>query len=171
MNEKLNFVLCWHMHQPYYREGLDGDYQLPWVYLHALKDYDDMAAHLERHSGMRVVVNFAPVLLEQLDHYATQIAGFLADGMAMQDPLLNLLAGVTPIPEDASGRKELIRMCSRANAARMIDPYPHYSAMLSPFHPVDDDPRKEVLLEYLDEQYFVDLLVWYHLAWTSHNLK
>ena len=35
----INLVLCWHMHQPWYRESQDGDYCSPWVYLHALKDY------------------------------------------------------------------------------------------------------------------------------------
>ena len=42
----VNLTLCWHMHQPWYRESQEGDYRLPWVYLHALKDYVDMAAHL-----------------------------------------------------------------------------------------------------------------------------
>ncbi|MHB1145160.1 MAG: hypothetical protein ACYCZS_09705, partial [Thiobacillus sp.] len=37
--KSLNVVLCWHMHQPYYREGLKGAYHLPWVYLHGIKDY------------------------------------------------------------------------------------------------------------------------------------
>ena len=45
--KRLKLVLCWHMHQPWYREHLNGDYRLPWVYLHALKDYSDMAAHFE----------------------------------------------------------------------------------------------------------------------------
>lgn len=171
MKKKLNLVLCWHMHQPYYREGLDGVYQLPWVYLHAIKDYDDMAAHLERHPGMKAVVNFAPVLLEQLDDYARQIDAFLSQGTVMADPLLNLLAGVTPIPIEASGRQELIQLCSRAHAPRMIDLWPHYQALLKRFHPAEENAAQEVLLEYLDEQYFVDLLVWYHLAWTSYRLK
>ena len=43
---RLPVVLCWHMHQPDYR-GPDGrEFHLPWVYLHALKDYSVMAAHL-----------------------------------------------------------------------------------------------------------------------------
>ena len=33
-----------------------GEFTLPWVYLHALKDYTDMAAHLERHPRVRAVV-------------------------------------------------------------------------------------------------------------------
>jgi len=43
----LNIVLCWHMHQPQYCDQISGTYQLPWTYLHATKDYIDMAAHLE----------------------------------------------------------------------------------------------------------------------------
>ncbi|MEZ5449748.1 MAG: hypothetical protein R3E89_12480 [Thiolinea sp.] len=86
-------MLCWHMHQPWYRDGLEGDYRLPWVYLHAVKDYSDMAAHLEHHPKMRAVVNFAPVLLEQLDDYARQLSACLEHGAELQDHLLNLLAG------------------------------------------------------------------------------
>ena len=99
MSKGLNFVLCWHMHQPWYQQGIDGEYKLPWVYLHAIKDYEDMVMHLEAHPKMHVVVNFAPVLLEQLDDYATQLKSWLDDAEVMKDPMLNLLAGATPIPK------------------------------------------------------------------------
>lgn len=171
MSDKLNLVLCWHMHQPYYREGLNGAYQLPWVYLHAIKDYDDMASHLENHPAMKTVVNFAPVLLEQLDDYSKQIQAFLGTGKAMADPLLNLLGGATAIPSNVSERRELIQNCRRAHAPRMIDPYPHFQALLQQFPSTEKESGQEMLLSYLDEQYFIDLLMWYHLAWCSHRLK
>ncbi|WP_456377274.1 glycoside hydrolase [Thiolapillus sp.] len=171
MSNKLNLVLCWHMHQPYYREGLDGTYQLPWVYLHGIKDYDDMADHLECHPKMKAVVNFAPVLLEQLDDYARQIEAFLDTGKEMSDPLLNLLGEATGIPTNVSERRELVQICRRAHAPRMIDPYPHYQALLQQFPNTEKDAGQEMLLSYLDEQYFIDLLMWYHLAWCSHRLK
>ena len=64
-----------------------GEFVLPWVYLHGIKDYSDMAWHLERHEAMRAVVNFTPVLLDQLEDYARQFStGRLID------PLLALLA-------------------------------------------------------------------------------
>ena len=44
---RLKVVLLWHMHQPQYRDPTSGAYQLPWTYLHAIKDYTDMVAHLE----------------------------------------------------------------------------------------------------------------------------
>ncbi len=45
--DKINLVLYWHMHQPEYRDLRNGEYCLPWTYLHTIKDYVDMAAHLE----------------------------------------------------------------------------------------------------------------------------
>ena len=174
-HSRVNFALCWHMHQPWYQRGLDGDYQLPWVYLHAIKDYSDMAAHIEAHPAMKVTVNFAPVLLEQLDDYAQQLHQWLQAGSRMNDPLLNLLAGVTDIPTEVEQRCQLLRECQRANAEKMIDPYPGFRKLLQPLKNMFSGEAKiaknNVFLKYLDPQYFIDVLVWYHLAWLGHSLK
>lgn len=90
-NSRLQVVLCWHMHQPEYRDLLSGEYQLPWTYLHVIKDYVDMVAHLEQVPAARAVVNFAPVLLDQIADYAAQIHGYLKDATALRDPLLAAL--------------------------------------------------------------------------------
>ena len=58
---RLPVILLWHMHQPQYCDALTGQYELPWTYLHAVKDYTDMAAHLEGSSAARAVVNFTPI--------------------------------------------------------------------------------------------------------------
>lgn len=175
ITNRVNFTLCWHMHQPWYQQGIDGEYQLPWVYLHAIKDYADMVAHLEAHPKMRVVVNFAPVLLEQLDDYAQQLGNWLHNGHTMQDPQLNLLAGATEIPGNVHERYRLLCDCQRAHAPKMIDPYPAFKTLLSPveymFPHHKCDERGADFLQYLDSQYFVDVLVWYHLAWLGHSLK
>ena len=171
----LNFVLCWHMHQPWYQQGIDGEYKLPWVYLHAIKDYEDMAMHLEAHPHMHVVVNFAPVLLDQLDDYSAQLKNWLDNGQAMKDPMLNLLAGVNLIPSAPQERFKLLSDCQRAHAPEMIDPYPAFKHLLEPFQFMfpngachEDDA---VCLQYLTSQYYIDVLVWYHVAWLGHALK
>ena len=71
------------MHQPDFRDQSPASSRQPWVYLHALKDYTDMAAHLEDHPGVRAVVNLVPVLLDQLEDYADQFASG-----KLRDPLL-----------------------------------------------------------------------------------
>ncbi len=171
----LNVVLCWHMHQPHYREGLKGAYHLPWVYLHGIKDYSDMAAHLERYPAMRAVVNFAPVLLEQLDDYAQQLDVLLKQGKPTQDHMLNLLSGVERIPSDAASRLRIVRHCQRCNALRMIQPYPAFHHLLLMIGVADDVGGDSIglpgLMGYLSEQYFLDLLTWYHLVWLGHSLR
>ncbi len=168
---RINLVLCWHMHQPWYRESQDGDYRLPWVYLHALKDYVDMAAHLEAHPKMRCVVNFTPVLLEQLDDYADQFKRYLEHGSRFNDPLLNLLAGVDPIPQDGASRAEIVRACRRAHAPLMIDVHPRFRGLFGMVMSLDGKTVDEKRLAYMNEQFFHDLLSWYHLAWLGHSLK
>ncbi|MDH5734554.1 MAG: glycoside hydrolase family 57 protein, partial [Gammaproteobacteria bacterium] len=174
-SDYINFVLCWHMHQPWYQKGIDGEYQLPWVYLHAIKDYADMAAHLEAHPEMKVVVNFAPVLLDQLDDYKNQIGLYLQQGEPMRDPMLNLLSGVTPIPGDIEGRYEILKSCQRAHAPRMIDPYPVFRDLLGQvkkiFKGKTENRELWPLLHYFNDQYFIDVLVWYHLSWLGYSLK
>lgn len=170
--KKLKVVLCWHMHQPHYKDGLDGLYRLPWVYLHAIKDYADMAWHLENCPEARVVVNFAPVLLEQLDDYTQQMQNWLATGEPMQDLLLNLVAGVTPIPTESEQREEIVIACQRAYAPTMINIFPHFRELVemvqSSSAPVGIN---YACVSYLNAQYFTDLLVWYHLAWMGVSLR
>lgn len=174
-DEAVKFVLCWHMHQPWYQQGIDGDYQLPWVYLHAIKDYEDMVMHLEANPAMQAVVNFAPVLLEQLDDYAKQLKNWLDNGQPMKDPMLNLLAGATPIPTSTHARYQLLCDCQKANAEKMIDPYPGFKRLLEPFKYMFPggvcDEHDSSCLQYLNDQYYIDVLVWYHIAWLGHALK
>ena len=173
--KSLNVVLCWHMHQPYYREGLKGAYHLPWVYLHGIKDYSDMAAHLERHPAMHAVVNFAPVLLEQLDDYAQQLDGLLKHGKPTQDHMLNLLSGIERIPSDVTSRLRIVQDCQRCHAPRMIHPYPAFHRLLKMIGATGEAGVGSASLQwhlgYLSEQYFLDLLTWYHLAWLGHSMR
>ena len=39
-------AILWHMHQPYYEDLATREHILPWVRLHALKDYYGMVALL-----------------------------------------------------------------------------------------------------------------------------
>ncbi|MDB6101605.1 MAG: glycoside hydrolase, partial [Gammaproteobacteria bacterium] len=107
---RLPVVLLWHMHQPQYRDALTGQYVLPWTYLHALKDYTDMAAHLEAIPAARAVINFTPVLIEQLEEIAQRVTDHLQTGSALPDPVLALL-GPDPVPRDPAERLELMRAC------------------------------------------------------------
>ena len=118
-SQPMPVIFCWHMHQPEYRDLRNGDYQAPWTYLHAIKDYTDMAAHLEANPGAAAVVNFAPVLLDQLQDYAQQLDDYLDNSGAIRDPLLAALAEPT-LPTATAQRMALLRMCLRASETRII---------------------------------------------------
>jgi alpha-amylase/alpha-mannosidase (GH57 family) len=117
MAQGVDLVFLWHHHQPDYRRPRDGRAMLPWVRLHATKDYLDMALHLERHERLKATFNFAPSLLEQIEHA-------LAGG---GDALFELLAQ-PPGALDAAARAELqarTRMAPRWAHAR----WPQYEAL------------------------------------------
>jgi len=155
------------MHQPQYCDLISGEYKLPWSYLHAVKDYVDMAAHLEAVPGAKAVVNFAPVLLEQIDDYSAQVSGYLRDHKAIRDPLLAAL--VEPVsPPHAEARLELIHACLRVNRQRVIDRFPAYRSLTRLARPFLDHDAD---LTYLSEQFIADLVFWYHLGWIGETVR
>ena len=160
----LRLVLLWHMHQPDFRDLATGDFVHPWVYLHAIKDYTDMAAHLENHPGVHAVVNLVPILLDQLEDYADQFAT-----RKMRDPLLRLLALDNLDELDAAARRMVLDQCFRANHSKMIEPFTPYKRLRDLFQyivSIEGDPAR-----YLSGQYLADLLTWYHLSWTGETVR
>jgi alpha-amylase/alpha-mannosidase (GH57 family) len=160
----LDLVLLWHMHQPDYRDHVTGRFVLPWVYLHAIKDYSDMAGHLEAHAGVRATVNFTPVLLEQIDDYRLQFAS-----AEIRDPLLALLARPDSPALSESDRRFVLDRCFHANHHKMIAPYPRYHALEELAVKLEADGGHA--LRYLSDQFFFDLLTWYHLAWLGETVR
>ncbi|SFW25084.1 Alpha-amylase/alpha-mannosidase, GH57 family [Nitrosovibrio sp. Nv17] len=162
--QPIRFVLLWHMHQPDYRNYDTGEFTLPWVYLHAIKDYTDMAAHFESHPAMRGVVNFVPVLLDQIEDYAVQFATG-----EIRDPLLRLLATPDLDQVSAQDRLRVFDSCFRSNHVTMMQPYPAYKRLYDIHETLRGYGESD--LDYLSAQYLADLLVWYHLAWTGESVR
>jgi alpha-amylase/alpha-mannosidase (GH57 family) len=163
----LNVVIYWHMHQPEYRDLRNGEYHLPWTYLHTIKDYVEMVAHLENNEAARAVVNFAPVLLEQIDDYAKQLEGYLNHGKALRDPLLAALAD--PVMSlDQEKRMHIIKACLRANKHRLVDRFEVFKTLAEMAEAAMHNPD---MLSYHSEHFFADILVWYHLAWIAETVR
>lgn len=164
-NAKLFLNLYWHMHQPDYRDLSTGEYVLPWTYLHAIKDYSDMAYHLEQNSKARVSFNYVPILLEQLEDYSLQF-----EQNKLRDPLLALL--IEPDLKNITDQqcRLIVESCFKAHHEKMLSPFNHYQRLLHIFQslePIGHDHE----LGYLSGQYKADLLVWYHLAWCGESIR
>ena len=62
------------MHQPVYQLSANGDYLMPWVRLHAVKDYLDMALWAKKFDKLKLNFNFVPILLDSIIEYAEKDA-------------------------------------------------------------------------------------------------
>ncbi|MDE2251945.1 MAG: glycoside hydrolase [Gammaproteobacteria bacterium] len=159
-------VLLWHMHQPQYRDPANGEYILPWTYLHAIKDYTDMAAHLEANPRARAVVNFAPILLEQLEELAARVSEHLMSGAPLPDPVLAVLSEA-PLPVEPDARLALLQACLRAQRAHLINRYPVYAELAA----FAESCGTRESVGYASDQYLRDLGLWYHIAWLGETVK
>lgn len=122
-----------------------------------------MAAHLEAHPGVRAVVNFVPVLLDQLDDYTAQFhAG------QIRDPLLAAL--IDPHPGSTlKKRRALVEACFRLNIATMLNWFTGYRALYTHWKTVAEEG--DAALAELPEDFFADLVTWYHLAWSGESVR
>lgn len=153
------------MHQPDYRDTVSNEYVLPWTYLHAIKDYSDMAFHLEANPKARVTFNFVPILLEQLEDYSSQFKD-----NTIRDPLLALLVKDNLVGISRDECHLIVQSCFKSHHEKMLSPFPHYQRLLQIYQLVEKMACNDEF-HYLSAQYKADLLVWYHLAWCGESLR
>src|SRR3972149_8120720 len=108
------------MHQPVYREANSRRLAMPWVRLHALKDYLDMPLNAAKYESTRVTFNLVPSLLDQLQLY-------IEGGT---DRLLEL-SRLDAQSLDAAQRLEILDTFFTGNPACMIQPYRRYRELHS----------------------------------------
>ncbi|MBL4711923.1 MAG: glycoside hydrolase family 57 [Gammaproteobacteria bacterium] len=167
MQKPLSVVFYWHMHQPFYREAESGKYHLPWVYLHAMKDYTDMANILEQVPGARAVINYVPSLTAQIEDYALQLRNWLNEQIdELPDPLLNALINETGVYSDEQCAY-LLEACFRLNHEKNMHRYPDYSRLANlAEHAKDYDASL-----YCGPKFYTDLVTWYHLGWLGETVR
>ena len=148
-------ALLWHMHQPLYQDLLTGEHILPWVRLHALKDYWGMVALLREFPSMRLTFNLVPSMLVQLEAFARDEA---------RDPHLDIgLKRADTLTEEE--RAFAIANFFHAHGPRMIAPYPRYAELLA----LRDAAGSQLSARGQSSRFSVDdlrdLQVWHKLAW------
>jgi alpha-amylase/alpha-mannosidase (GH57 family) len=149
-------AILWHMHQPFYEDLVTGEHILPWVRLHALKDYFGMVALLKEFPDVKVTFNLVPSLLVQLEAFA--------EGRARDRYLeLSLKPAVDLQPSDVDF---ILDHFFEAQRRRMIDVYPRYSELFARRGgslPTQADKRAAARRFTVDD--LRDLQVWHKLAW------
>jgi alpha-amylase/alpha-mannosidase (GH57 family) len=155
-NKKLSVAFLWHMHQPCYKDTLTGEYLMPWVRLHAVKDYFPMAALLEKFDNVKATFNLVPSLLEQINDYVHNDA---------TDTFLNLtLKKATSLTVE--DKLDILENFFRVNFKRFIEPNEHYSALLirRGVQNITERSLKRRIKNF-SSQDFLDLQILFNLAW------
>ncbi len=128
----LRVVLLWHQHQPFYKDLVSGEYRLPWVRLHALKDYYGMVKLLEEFPNVHQTFNLVPSLITQIQEYAERTA---------RDPFLAVAARPA---NDLTGdeRRFALQYLFQANPEHLIGRYPRYAELWGRFQGSGSSPER-----------------------------
>lgn len=149
----LRVIILWHQHQPFYKDLVTGEYRLPWVRLHALKDYYGMVKLLDEFPDVHQTFNLVPSLITQVQDYVAGTA---------QDPFLQVAAkpakDLTP-----DERRFALQYLFQANHVNMIGRYPRYRELWERFRSTGDNPQRAE--KYFQPQDFTDLQVLSQIAW------
>ena len=121
---------------------------MPWVFLHALKDYYEMPWLMEKHPEIRATFNLTPPLIEQLRLYEEE--GVEADRFLS---LWRREPGELSAPE----REEVARLCNSARFETMVKPLPRFAELYG--------------REGLDDEAFRDLELCFLLSWCGNYLR
>src|SRR3984893_9239431 len=143
------------MHQPYYEDLVTREPILPWVRLHALKDYYGMVALLREFPAIRMTFNLVPSLLVQLEAFAANRA---------HDRYLDLSLkpAVELTEEDVTF---MLQNFFHAQRQRMIDVHPRYPDLLAHRGPVTTPREARGAARRFNVDDLRDLQVWQKLAW------
>jgi alpha-amylase/alpha-mannosidase (GH57 family) len=150
-------ALLWHMHQPYYEDLVTREHILPWVRMHALKDYYGMVALLEEFPKVRATFNLVPSLLVQLEAFAAGQAHdrYLEIGLKPAEALT---------PEE---RTFIVESFFSAQQQRMIEPYRRYAELLALRGDLSGPGGVDAAVKRFSTEDLRDLQVWQKLSWVD----
>ena len=135
------------MHQPDYRDA-NGIMQMPWVFLHAIKDYYDMPWMLYRHSGLKATFNITSPLILQLELYY--------DRAEAHDKFLALWLS-HPTLLDEKSRAWILKICKSTQYNTMVKEFPRYKELYYREHFNNDE--------------LLDIEVLFMLSWCGVYLR
>ncbi|MDP3786959.1 MAG: glycoside hydrolase family 57 protein [Candidatus Omnitrophota bacterium] len=152
----LYIAFLWHMHQPYYKNPVSGEITMPWVRLHAIKDYLDMVRILEDFPNLHQTFNVVPSLFEQIED--------LLNPDSRKDKAFELtLKKAGELTEN--DKIFLLRNFFMANWETMIRPFPRYADLLAKRGKHFSAEEAPKALKHFTKQDYIDLQVLFNLVW------
>jgi len=149
----IRVAFLWHMHQPFYKDLVSGEYRLPWVRLHALKDYYGMVKLLDEFPSVHQTFNLVPSLVQQIQEY---VAG------QARDPFLEV-ASKPPGDLSPTEKRFCLHYLFQANPTHLIGRYPRYRQLFEQFRGHGASPEKAAAG--FSKRDYADLQVLSQIAW------
>jgi len=134
---------------------------MPWVRLHSTKGYFDIASLLKRFSSIKLNINLVPSLLKQIEEYS------------FNNPK-DIFLEKTLIPAKelkAEDKLFLLKNFFMLNWETMINPYERYKELLIKRGGREKGVDYEQALRVFSTQDYLDLQVWFNLAWFGFESK
>jgi alpha-amylase/alpha-mannosidase (GH57 family) len=150
----LNLAIIFHMHQPYYKDLITNETDLPWVRLHGVKDYLDMVQMLKNYPKMHLTFNVVPSLLEQVIDYTNR---------NIKDKFLEL-SYKKASELNSEDKAFILNNFFSINKDKVIACHPRYYELYFKKH----KKRGE---EEFNTQDYLDLQVWFNLAWIDPSFR
>ena len=154
--KKLSIAFYWHMHQPVYQLSPEGDYLMPWVRLHAVKDYLDMLLIGKKFKNLKLNFNLVPVLLDALIDYGENEMHDIHSRLTITD--------IDDLTDD--DKKFIINNFFDANYHSMILPNQEYERLLQKYQAGDENN-----IDIFSPQEYSDLMALFNLAWIDPSFK
>ena len=155
-SKKLSIAFYWHMHQPVYQLSPTGDFLMPWVRLHAVKDYLDMALWAKKFDKLKLNFNFVPVLINAIINYGENEAH-------------DIHSRLTITPQDELTNEDKIFILNNffdANYQTMILANPEYHRL---YQIVQSSGTEDTTI--FSNQEYADLMALFNLAWIDPSFK
>ncbi|QKF83239.1 glycoside hydrolase family 57 protein [Halarcobacter ebronensis] len=155
MSKKLYLSFLWHMHQPYYKDDCANTTLMPWVFLHATKDYYDIPWYMEKFPKIKATFNLVPSLMAQIDEYISGNAN---------DKFLEILKKeIVSLSKDE--RDFLEEYLFLANEEYMIKPFSRYYELLLKYRMNNNN------FSIFSDDEILDLEVLFLLSWCGNYLR
>lgn len=156
VGKKLSIAFYWHMHQPVYQLTPDGDCLMPWVRLHAVKDYLDMLLIMDNFKNLKLNFNFVPLLLDSFIEYGEKNYHDIHSRLT-----------ITNIEELTNDDKEFIlNNFFDANYSSMIFPHEYYNELYQKRF-----SSEKANIEDFSAQEYSDIMALFNLAWVDPIYK
>lgn len=159
-SDTLKVAFLWHMHQPFYLDPETKKFKMPWVRLHAIKDYLDMLLNVLDFEKITPVFNFTPSLLEQIEMYLNGTPELHIE-LTLKAP-----SDLTPLEKNI-----ILKDFFMANWDTMIKPFPRYYELLLKRGEVvtpDDFTNSQ---RFFNNQDFIDLQLLFNLTWIDPSFR